>query len=245
MAKRKGIVIGAILTFLIGFILAVQISTTGGSDQGALVPLAKLKGYEARLTEASQEKEAALVQLKELEDRMTAIQQDKAGENSSIRTMVEENRKNKMAAGLTDVYGPGLTVTIKDPPYETDEDGQEFSLIAYHYECILNLVNKLKEAGAEAISINGERLVQTTEISLAGDNININGKATAQPYTVDAVGPSDTMEAAVTIRAGIVETMKELGLSVRTEKKEKIEIPRYSGVIDFRYARPAEEEEDR
>lgn len=241
MAKHKGIAIAAVLTFLIGFIISIQISTTAGDDQGALVPLAKLKGYEAQLTEVTEEKEAALEQLKALEEQLAAIQQDKAGESDSIRTMVEENKKNKTAAGLTDVYGPGLRIVIKDPPVEASEENGTFSLIAYNYEYLLSLVNKLKEAGAEAISINGERIVQTTEISLAGDNININGKATAQPYTVDAIGPGDTMESTVNIRAGVVETMKDLGLVVSTEKKERIDIARYSGVIDFQYAQPEEE----
>lgn len=238
MAKHKGIAIAAVLTFLIGFIISVQISTTAGDDQGALVPLAKLKGYEAQLTEVTEEKDAALEQLKALEEQLAAIQQAKAGESDSIRTMVEENQKNKTAAGLTDVYGPGLRIVIKDPPVEASEENGNFSLIAYNYEYLLSLVNKLKEAGAEAISINGERIVQTTEISLAGDNININGKATAQPYTVDAIGPGDTMESAVTIRAGVVETMKNLGLVVSTEKKDRIDIARYSGVIDFQYVQP-------
>lgn len=242
MEKRKGIIIAAILTFLIGFIISIQISTTKGDDQGALVPLAKIKGYEAQLKEATEEKEAALSQLKELEDRMAAIEQDKAGENSSVKSMVEENEKNKMAAGLVDVYGPGLVVEIKDPPAENDKNSENFSLIAYNYEYLLNLVNKLKEAGAEAISINGERIVQKTEISLAGDNININGKATAQPYTINAIGPGDTMESAITIRAGIVETMKNQGLVVSTTKKDRIEIPRYTGVIDFKYAKQAKED---
>lgn len=242
MTKNKGIVIAAILTFLIGFIIAVQISTTGGQDQGALIPLAKLKGYEAQLTEVTKEKEAALLRLSQLEEQIEAIQKDKAGDSSSIRTIVAENEKSKMAAGLTDVCGPGLRIIIKDPPAEESSVDGSFSLIAYNYEYILNMVNKLKEAGAEAISINGERIVQTTEISLAGENININGKATAQPYTVDAIGPGDTMEAAVTIRAGVVETMRNLGLVVKTEKKQQIEIGRYTGVLDFRYAQPAKEE---
>ena len=241
MAKYKGIAVAAVLTFLIGFIISIQISTTEGDDQGALVPLAKIKGYEAQLKEATEEKEAALSRLGELEDRMAEIEKSKAGENSSVKSMVEENEKNKMLAGLGDVYGPGLVVEIKDPPAKV-EGAEDFSLIAYNYEYLLNVVNKLKEAGAEAISINGERIVQTTEISLAGDNININGKATAQPYTINAIGPGDTMDAAITIRAGVVETMKNQGLIVTTKKKDRIEIPRYTGVINFKYAKPVKDE---
>ncbi|MEG0830536.1 MAG: DUF881 domain-containing protein [Anaerovoracaceae bacterium] len=236
MSKHKGIAIAGVLTFLIGFIIAIQISTTGGEDQGGLVPLAKIKGYEAQLNQVTAEKEAALTQLKELEDRMAAIEKDKSGKNDGVKSMVEENEKNKMTAGLTDVKGPGLTVTVDDPPIAEGDSGEQFSLIAFNYEYLLSVVNKLKEAGAEAISINGDRVVSTTEISLAGDNININGKATVSPYIINAIGSSSIMNSTLTIRGGIVDTMKKQGLVVDTKEKKIIEIPRYSGVISFDYA---------
>lgn len=115
------------------------------------------------------------------------------------------------------------------------------------YDLLLALVNKLKDAGAEAISINGQRIIAKTEISLAGDNVNINTVPTAPPYTIKAIGNPDTLEGALTIRYGIVENMRNnYGLQVSIAKQEEIEIQRYNGVLRFLYAKPVEnsEEED-
>jgi uncharacterized protein YlxW (UPF0749 family) len=101
----------------------------------------------------------------------------------------------------------------------------------------------MKDAGAEAISINGQRMIVTTEISLAGDNVNINTVPTAPPYIIKAIGNPDTIESTLTIRFGIIEQMKSYGLRINIEKKKEIEIPRYSGIIKYRYAEPVAEQE--
>ena len=165
-----------------------------------------------------------------------------AAEDAVIEGLLSDTEKYRLLTGAVDVRGPGITITIKDPVI-TDEYQDDISVITYHYEELLSLVNKLKEAGAEAISINDHRIVQTTEISLAGQNININGSATAPPYHIKAIGNPTTMENALTIRGGIIETLKKTyNLTVELQSEENIVIPRYSGVINFRYAKPIEEE---
>ena len=222
--------------------LAVQISSTAGSDQGGLVPYSKLKDYEVALSETREEKEDALEELTILQERLAAIEREMAAEDAVIEGLLSDTEKYRLLTGAVDVRGPGITITIKDPVI-TDEYQDDISVITYHYEELLSLVNKLKEAGAEAISINDHRIVQTTEISLAGQNININGSATAPPYHIKAIGNPTTMENALTIRGGIIETLKKTyNLTVELQSEENIVIPRYSGVINFRYAKPIEEE---
>ena len=87
--------------------------------------------------------------------------------------------------------------------------------------------------------------MQTTEISLAGQNININGSATAPPYYIKAIGNPTTMENAISIRGGIVETLKKnYNLTVDISTYEDLVVPRYNGVITFRYAKPVTESEE-
>ncbi|MBE6021261.1 MAG: DUF881 domain-containing protein, partial [Clostridiales bacterium] len=103
------------------------------------------------------------------------------------------------------------------------------------------LVNKIREAGGEAISINDQRITAYTEISLAGNNININGVPTAPPYEVKAIGNPSTLESTLSIRYGILYSMQnEYGLKVTLTQEEKVDIPRYSGVITFDYAETVE-----
>lgn len=230
-----------IMAIVIGLVLSIQILTTSGSDQGGLVPLAKLKDYEQSLKEVREEKEQILEEFLLLQERLTGIENEMAADDLIISGLLSDIEKYKMAAGVIDVYGPGIMVTIKDP-VAIDEYFAQTSVITYNYELLLSLVNKMKEAGAEAISINENRIVHTTEISLAANNININGNATAPPYHVKAIGNPSTMENALTIRGGIIDTMKtKYNLTVDIEAMEEIIIPRYSGVMSFRYAEPVSE----
>lgn len=244
MKRNLGLVILACLAAFIGLVLSVQMRMTAGTDQGGLVPLAKVKGYEAELKSVKDEKDAVTVELMELEARLSAIESEKAAEDEFINGLVADLEKYKLSTGVLDVEGPGLLITIKDPA-NTDEYQQGFSVIMYNYELLLSLVNKLKEAGAEAISINEQRIVSTTEISIASSNVNINGIATAPPYYIKAIGNPTTLNDAINIRSGIVESMKlKYNLSVFTEKKDSILIPRYTGTIKFKYAKPVVQEKE-
>ena len=237
MKKYSGVIVVGILALFIGFILSVQISTNAGSDQGGLVPLGKLKGYEAELKKVQDEKAEALQQLIDLEQRLKDIESEKAEEDTFVQGMISDLEKFRMAAGVVDVEGPGLLITIKDPI--TDKYQEDYSVITNNYELLLGLVNRLKEAGAEAVSINEQRISNNTEISLAGSNININGTATAPPYYVKAIGNPETLDGAITLRGGIIHTMKtKYNLVVDTEIKEKVIISRYTGIIAFKYAKP-------
>ena len=241
MKKYGGVVLVGFLALLIGLVISIQISTTQGSDPGGLIPFAKAQGYVAELKKVRADKEVILEQLNVLEKQLEDIKKSKAVGDVVAEQMVADLAKYKMAAGMVDVKGPGVSVTIDDPKVEV-LDGEKYSVIMYNYELLLSFVNKLKDAGAEAISINGQRIIATTEISLAGENVNINGVPTAPPYIIKAIGNPDTIESTLTIRFGIVEQMKSrYNLSVDIKKSDEISIPRFSNVITFRYAKPVTE----
>jgi len=242
MKKFSGMIVIGLLALFIGLVISIQITTTQGSDQGGLIPVAKAQGYLEDLKKVRAEKDAALEELNKLEERLAQIEKEKSDEDFFLKGIVSDLEKFKMAAGVVDVKGPGVIVTVDDPlPTEETSDG--YSVIMLRYELLLSLVNKMKDAGAEAISINGQRIIVTTEISLAGDNVNINTVPTAPPYIIKAIGNPDTIESTLTIRFGIIEQMKSYGLRISIDKKEEIQIPRYSGIIKYRYAEPVEEEE--
>lgn len=244
MKKNSGLIVLGLLALFIGLILSIQLRMTAGGDQGGLVPLAKVRGYEAELKMVKDEKDIVVQDLMELEARLNSIEGDKAAEDDFINGLVSDLEKYKMSAGVLDVQGPGILITIKDPVVK-DEYEQDFSVIMYNYDLLLSLVNKLKEAGAEAVSINEQRIMATTEVSIAGSNVNINGTPTAPPYYVKAIGNPDTLHDAINIRSGIVETMKmKHNLIVSTNKKDNLVIPRYTGTIKFKYAKPVSDEDE-
>ncbi len=242
MKKYSGMIVIGLLALFIGLVISIQLTTTQGSDQGGLVPVAKAQGYLEQLKQVRVEKDAAVQQLNELEERLDKIEKEKSDEDFFLKGVVSDLEKYKMAAGVIDVKGSGVVVTVDDP-LPTEEFSDEYSVIMLRYELLLGLVNRMKDAGAEAIAINGQRIIATTEISLAGENVNINTVPTAPPYIIKAIGNPETIESTLTIRFGVIEQMKSYGLRIDIEQMDELEVPRYSGIIKYRYAKPVEEEE--
>ena len=239
MKKYGGTIFLGILAIVIGLIISVLINTTQGmeAEQGGLVPVSQIRAQETELTKLRNENSQLTQELIALEELLMQLQEDKAEEDDSLQKILADQEKYKLAAGVVEVKGPGVIITLEDPA--TDEEiGGNYSELIYRYDLILELVNRLREAGAEAVSINGHRIVNTTEISLAGDNVNINGTPTSPPYTVKAIGKPDTLESAITIRFGILEQMGSFGIRTDLIKQDELVIPRYSGIITFRYAKP-------
>lgn len=242
MKKFSGMIVIGLMAMFIGVIISIQITTTQGSDVGGLVPLAKAQGYLEQLKQVRAEKDEALQELNKLEERLNKIEKEKADEDFFVKGVVSDLEKYKMAAGVEDVKGPGVIVTVDDPD-QTEGIVDDYSFIMLHSDLLLSLINKMKDAGAEAISINGQRILATTEISLAGNNVNINTVPTAPPYVIKAIGDPDTIASTLTIRFGIIEQMKNYGLRINIDKKDEIQIPRFSGIIKYRYAEPVAENE--
>ncbi len=240
-----GFFIVGIVSLLIGLIISIQISTVQGSDLGGLVPVSKAKAYEEKLKSVIAEKESLTKELISYEERMAQIEQKKSDEDFFLKGIITDLEKYKIASGIVDVHGPGVIVTIDDP-LPIDGTSSDFSMIMANYELLLNLVNKLKDAGSEAISINEQRIIASTEISLAGNHVNINTVPTAPPYTVKAIGNPETIYATITIRYGIVDEMKDknkYGLQVNIKKEQDLVVPRYNGIIQFQYAQTVKTEE--
>lgn len=240
MKINSGQIVIGLVALLIGLSISVQIHSLQGDVIGGLVPIQKAQALASELKKVREEKENLRDELSELESKIKEIEDSKAKDNILIRNIVSELEKYKMISGMKAVKGPGVVVTIDDPPEEEMEYSSE-SVIMYNYNLLLSTINKLNDAGAEAISINGQRYVSITEISLAGTNVNINSVPTAPPFEIKAIGNPDTLDSTLNIRFGIIDQMRNVhNLQVKVEKKDEITIPRYNDIIKFRYAVPVE-----
>src|SRR5690554_2382240 len=173
-----------------------------------------------------------------LEEEVTRLRRYLRGYDSD-----EEVQSLRMASGIYPLKGEGIQVTLADTsrelfPYEDP------NLYIVHYDHLELLVNELWAAGAEAISINGERVVTQTGLSCAGTTILVDTKRIAPPYIIKAIGDKSTLKAALTMPGGYIQTQilpYELGLTI--EEKFQLYIPPYSGSLVFEYASVVSEEE--
>lgn len=245
MKIKGGQIVVGLVSLLVGLSISVLVhSMQGDVIGGGLVPIQKAQSLAAELKKVREEKENLLDELSDLESKIKEIEDSEAKEDILIRNIVTELEKYKMISGMKAVIGPGVVVTIDDPQEEELEYSMEYSsesVIMYNYNLLLSVINKLNDAGAEAISINGQRYVSITEISLAGTNVNINSVPTAPPFEIKAIGNPDTLDATLNIRFGIIDQMRNrYNLEVKVEKEDEITIPRYNDIIKFRYAVPVE-----
>ena len=154
----------------------------------------------------------------------------------------EELKSLRMAAGVTPLRGPGVEITLTDVarPLKSYEDP---NLFIVHYDQLELLVNELWAAGAEAVAINGVRLVAQTGFSCAGTTILVGTTKLAPPYVIQAIGDAKTLKAALTIPGGFIESQIlpfELGITLQL--KENLYLPPYKGSSVYNYAKVAPEE---
>ena len=104
-----------------------------------------------------------------------------------------------------------------------------------HDAYILSVINELKNSGAEAISINDQRLVPTSSIVCGGNIIEINKEKVGAPFVIKAIGLPEQL-ASLSRPGGYLEILKSATVEVDLKKTNNVTIPKYTGVITYKYA---------
>ena len=174
--------------------------------------------------------------LKEKEQTLTRLREDVTKNNKLSDEQRKKIDNNNTILGLTKVTGKGVQIVLKDGE-ENKKAGStlEASQTIVHDVDILEIVNVLRNAGAEAISINGHRIIATSPISCIGTVIKINDEKVGAPYVISAIGNPEALESALNIPGGIISILEKFGIKITKEKKEEIKIPEYTGVYKYQY----------
>lgn len=159
---------------------------------------------------------------------------DKIKNNEKASELIsDELDESNMAVGKTDVYGEGVIVTLND---------DEKDIVAWD---LIDLVNELKYAGAEAISINDVRILNTTDIFdlRSYTYLTVGQQRVQPPYIVKAIGNLDYLSSILNLKdSGFVDRYKNSGKSVKMETSKKVQIKKYNGEINYKYMKEVEEE---
>ncbi|MDR7865847.1 MAG: DUF881 domain-containing protein [Sporomusaceae bacterium] len=223
---RQGQVAIAAVCVVLGIMLAVQFRTT--QDIKASVPFQRVEELSQQLNKVEKEREALLSEVHALRNA--------TGNEAYSR----ELQQIKMKAGLVPLQGPGIVVSIDDSKRPT-KPGENPNLFLIHDDDILKVINELRAAGGEAISINGQRLIATSEIRCAGPTLSVNNARYSPPYEISVIGEPQTLESSLKLRGGVVETLQFWGIQVTIKRQDIVKIPAYKGALTFQYAKPAEE----
>ncbi len=187
-----------------------------------------------------EEKETLMRDVAEYDAKLSAIEETASQENVVIKNLRNELDKYKMVAGFKDVKGEGIVISIDNPP--TDVNFNYDVNIVYEFELLLSVINELNAAGAEALAINDQRIISTTEIRTAGNAININSIPQAPPYVIKAIGNKDTLDGAVNQIFGIVSILRDRRYQVSVRKLDEVVIPRFNDILRLDYAETVDED---
>ena len=172
--------------------------------------------------------EEADKQYQELEAKVEEYKQKRESNNETSELVMEELEEANMKLGKTNIEGQGIEITIK--PSQSEE------IAAITADDLINIVNSLKSAGAEAISINDERILTMTDIVDINELfIKVNGQRILSPYVIKAVGNKSYLESALIGAGGVADNLKKLGHEVTIIQSDKVLVKKYDGDITYKY----------
>lgn len=168
------------------------------------------------------------------EKELAGLISNASANDSTSSELSEELEKVNAKSGLTALQGKGIKITLKDG---TVSNSLAIADTVIHDKNLVSIVNDLCIAGAEAISINGQRIVSTTAITCIGNVIKINDEKVGTPFEIYAIGSPKGLKGAVEMNGRCLYEMKRNGIDVKIEEQDSIVIPKYNGIFNFVYAK--------
>lgn len=177
---------------------------------------------------------------KKLRDTNTELENKLAKGTSAASTLNKELQDNKVFAGLTEITGQGVQVTLTDSARRPDVPSDPLKLTSLIHDAdIVLVVNELKAAGAEAIAVNGQRVLAMSPIRCVGPVVHVNGVPASPPYVIQAVGEPEVLFGAMNLPGGVLEQLRNFDPAmVRVDKKKRLLLPAYAGSTEMRFAHP-------
>lgn len=236
MNKKVVAIILGTMCFMLSVIIAMQYRIVKNANKVAGTNVnSELKTEVLKWKERYEEVYSVL----EEAEKVLKEKREKAINNSDTSSeLQQELRTLNSLIGSIDVKGQGIIIKIADNSNIITQTAGIFDNISnylIHDMDLLVLVNELKNAGAEAISINGERIINTTSITCDGNVILINGNKISSPFEIKAIGSQEALLGAIQRPGGYLKQyLESYGLVSSIEKSDNITIYKYNGIIDYK-----------
>lgn len=218
-------VAAAILAGAIGFLAVIQARQQ--ADPAVRLESERPEDLARILADLNAEADVLARQVSSLRVRIERYRSSGEKGRLALEDAKESLADLQVLAGLVPTTGPGVKLTV------TDTQGQ------VTWESILDLVQELRDAGAEALAIDGHRVVVSTWFGPADGGVAVDGEAVRPPFELEAVGSPNALREALQIRGGPVAVMDaEPGVAVAIVEHGHLTLPALQRPIEFQYARP-------
>ncbi len=232
-----------LLCGILGAMLGLSVRTQNAKQ--VQDTLAKQQGAEV-LIKANADLQRRIAQLQKDNEKLVATA---PSDGPRLKLLSKDLAKAQALAGLTDVKGPGIIVTLSDSkkPFANMPSGFANMPAGFappniiHDTDIDAVLNELKASGAEALSVNGQRIAAVSPVRCVGPTVLVNFTPVASPFVIKAIGDPKTLKAGVELPGGIVTQIRGYDPAMFTTQvaKQPLTISAYSGGIEPKYAVPA------
>lgn len=213
------------VTAVVGFLLVSQLGT-GEPIRQRLETESEpnLARILARLTD---EADALRDEIGDLKLQLLNLRNSSRAGDAADRAAEEQRRALEVLAGTVPVSGPGLTLVVEDP------EG------AVAYETLIDAVQELRDAGAEAIGVNGVRIGASSSLGQSDGRVTVDGTRLVPPFRVVAIGQAATLEGGLKIPGGVLDALDALhGVRAEVQRSARLDVPALARAPVFRVARP-------
>ena len=230
-----------IVVLILTYLIALQVKSVTVNKASSLQQNARVDELLGDLKKEREKNEDLEKQLEAYQNDIAQYREDAEQHSGYSKFLSEQLKRAELIAGLVDVKGPGITITLNDINNRKAASGVlSASETLIHDEDIRRVINELCAAGAEAISVNDSRIIATSAVRCVGPTILVNDVKMVPPYTIRAIGNADQLTAAMNLNGGVIDNMKVWGFTITITKSNELTIPKYSGTVNFSSATAAE-----
>ncbi len=239
MGGRYSILLISLVCAILGFVLVIAFDNEAeGVEIGEVTSVEKIGQLLKQRDELARVKSEREATIRNLQNSIAEFEQVAAERNSYVKEIQQELLNARAFAGLVPLEGPGVEIILNDRKRDSiffiSPGLYEYFIV--HDSDLLNVLNELRGAGAEAIAVNGTRIMANSRISCGGPTINVGkyGRFTP-PFIIQAVGDPERLAASFQQPDSIYHELIAWGLEFKIKKVDRIVIPRYLGDVEFRY----------
>lgn len=226
---KKDKIIFFIISTVLGVLIGFQFNTVDSVREANITPGKEGEKLILEIDKINEEKENLQEEIKERSKVLKKYEKNIM--DKKTKELIDEVEKYKMLCGYEEVEGPGIIIDIND----LHDDSLYYSddqVLIEKKELLTFIVNILRMAGSEAISINDLRITAYTEIEVAGRHFEINGMSTNTPFSIKVIGDQNDL-----YKISNTLTDDEY-FDIKIKKMRNITVPKFNKVIEFKDAEP-------
>lgn len=206
-----------------GFIIGYSYNQAKDNNMSSSINsqlFAQEDSYREDLIEQQERNKELAEESNRLQEKIRAYEKKFTSNENEYEQLVEEAEDLRLLLGKVTGEGKGIRVTLQDGEYDPASVNPNDYIV--HESHVFKVLNELKISGAQAISINGQRIMANSFIQCNGPVITVDGKQHPAPFIIEAIGDSSTLSASLNLKGGVINQLLNENIVVTLEENQKL-----------------------